>query len=998
MHLVTIKRNKNFAVKIQSGFIEPTVAYRNRHFYVWNPNLEGNPEVKLITIAEDILPSKICYARLSLDGELLAIQLSTTQILIIHINSKKRWKIEIKSPEENRILNLGIVWSEHGGNSQDLVIITAYGLELYKISSSRAQCKLSHILHQRITGYIYEPNHRTIFLLSKLDFGSTTLKGFILPYDVTSDMPKFELPRPQALPPLPLNNNVTIDDIIVTYNLIYCHCLEAHITLMIDCWTDESIDSIEHPISPSFFESGSIILEGKPDMHIFTATATAAAGSSLQPSDGSSPSSDYVGPTASEIIKSYWQSDDNNSIHTSGEYTSDVQGNSSNTPSPPSSSQKEVSEGGQGLGQTQSQKHGHGQGHGVGSGVRSGVGSGAVLAVQLYSQLWQIFPGSACAWVWDPSTLSLWRVRCHLPSLVRSSVDVTSIVRFLSCRGLTTRAPRPVSTRPVVEDELLAKSQMLLLIRSVFKRFPGLLPTTNVSRDVYVSASECDSIGSDNGIGGDSSCPTGAVLPDGPPHSTSSPPVTECHRDNTTTTATYMNGKGSGLVNDNNVKYEQLMVLLKCFLSIALKPYINIILDFKHIEDKNTMKSPPLPQSPASRGLLSSFSSRSLFGTSSGKKTDSSRLIIAAATDDDESPPLLSLRDMLEPVEVMHTLLPEMLAVEHLLPSPGRKRPSSTSLGKLDRALEDVASSLGWSKAVLVLGTWRDVHGRLAVSQTELLAHVLLPLLYDGSLDTLSCAELTISLIEALRTPTYRQESSASKERQGSGLNAFLIAIEPSISILLLKLLAANDKFHDITQYVQLRFFSDSVDLAMVMLELTHTIPSRRNSSELSSYYHGNYSQQEKNQLPDIGGLSEKYDMSMLIELLQSAGLDMLWRLKEKRAVVRWMLSHGQLNDAIALCIRDNKGNWHPGLVPPQSVSGVEFFTATVDMLENIRQDGKKVEIMYTVCRFLGEWDQELITIDKSLGRSKLAALALFPEKHFNARHTDTFKEILGYK
>ena len=53
----------------------------------------------------------IILARLSLDLQIIAIQTSTTKVLIIDTSNEKRWMIDIKSNEDNYILNDGLIWS-----------------------------------------------------------------------------------------------------------------------------------------------------------------------------------------------------------------------------------------------------------------------------------------------------------------------------------------------------------------------------------------------------------------------------------------------------------------------------------------------------------------------------------------------------------------------------------------------------------------------------------------------------------------------------------------------------------------------------------------------------------------------------------------------------------------------------------------------------------------------------------------------------------------------
>ena len=65
-------------------------------------------------------------AKYSLDMNLLALQLSDTTLVVADIQaggSGKQWKVECRG-SDNALLRSGFIWSEHGGNSQDLVLIT----------------------------------------------------------------------------------------------------------------------------------------------------------------------------------------------------------------------------------------------------------------------------------------------------------------------------------------------------------------------------------------------------------------------------------------------------------------------------------------------------------------------------------------------------------------------------------------------------------------------------------------------------------------------------------------------------------------------------------------------------------------------------------------------------------------------------------------------------------------------------------------------------------
>jgi hypothetical protein len=144
----------------------------------------------------------------------------------------------------------------------------------------------------------------------------------------------------------------------------------------------------------------------------------------------------------------------------------------------------------------------------------------------------------------------------------------------------------------------------------------------------------------------------------------------------------------------------------------------------------------------------------------------------------------------------------------------------------------------------------------------------------------------------------------------------------------------------------------------------------------------------------------------------------MLWRLQERATVVRWLLGHGRVMDAITLCIKRG-GQWRAGLAPG-SIAAVEFFTATIKYFENYRS-GKvmnsltltvpnsqvgdssaesdhfntgnrtagnqyqhqhanlgKLETIYTVNNFIREWDKSILSIQQSTVRDLWCYVILF--------------------
>ena len=177
-------------------------------FYTWSFAKYSNPQPVLLY--KDKLEKKrpsILIAKLSLDCKLLLIQTSLTTVTVVDIEFHKKWTITIKNPDENRILPSGLCWSEHGGGSQDLIIVTLKGLELYKVSASRGQCKLSRAITQSCYAFWYEPNHRMMLIAStsstfmqpKPHDGTYIMHGIFFRSDKSTSL-KLELPPPEKSP------------------------------------------------------------------------------------------------------------------------------------------------------------------------------------------------------------------------------------------------------------------------------------------------------------------------------------------------------------------------------------------------------------------------------------------------------------------------------------------------------------------------------------------------------------------------------------------------------------------------------------------------------------------------------------------------------------------------------------------------------------------------------------------------------------------------------
>ena len=205
------------------------------YFYILS--YEENHPVPKLFYHEVKLPSKLILGKISLDMKLISLQINLTSILVIDTSKKRKWAIDIRYPSDNYILPFGIVWSDHGGNSQDLVIATNKGLELYKISEVRGQCKLSRTISQPASAFWYEPSHRVMLLamqrkVSALDHVSGANRKEILLMDgfffktekAGSSIPQLELPPPDKIPHFELGPGVMSEDIalVAIYGRVLC--------------------------------------------------------------------------------------------------------------------------------------------------------------------------------------------------------------------------------------------------------------------------------------------------------------------------------------------------------------------------------------------------------------------------------------------------------------------------------------------------------------------------------------------------------------------------------------------------------------------------------------------------------------------------------------------------------------------------------------------------------------------------------------------------------
>jgi len=158
----------------------------------------SGPRYEELPASGQSLGSTVLGVRFSLDFKLLAIQLIPTLVKVVDLVHSKDWNVKIRSSKHNVILQEGVLWSDHAGSSQDLILVTARGMELYKVNVAKSTCRFSRSVDIPIHNFWYEPKHRVI-VLSCGDLG-TKMRIYFLIRDAKSALPQFELPPPEKAP------------------------------------------------------------------------------------------------------------------------------------------------------------------------------------------------------------------------------------------------------------------------------------------------------------------------------------------------------------------------------------------------------------------------------------------------------------------------------------------------------------------------------------------------------------------------------------------------------------------------------------------------------------------------------------------------------------------------------------------------------------------------------------------------------------------------------
>jgi hypothetical protein len=187
-------------------------------------SLNDQDPIPVEIFRHSFITSKFKLVKLSLNRELIAAQISNSAVIVFDLASDKKWKIDIRG---NEIVSQGVIWSEHAGNSEDLVIVTNKGLELYKINNKKCYCRISRTLQQPILNYWYNIENRMILIatakkaMSKNEFAMKTnpskdakelliMDGYFFKFE-KPNIPMLELPAPDKIPRFELGPGVEMD-------------------------------------------------------------------------------------------------------------------------------------------------------------------------------------------------------------------------------------------------------------------------------------------------------------------------------------------------------------------------------------------------------------------------------------------------------------------------------------------------------------------------------------------------------------------------------------------------------------------------------------------------------------------------------------------------------------------------------------------------------------------------------------------------------------------
>jgi hypothetical protein len=744
---------------------QQTLLFDGLSYWLWAPWVTIGWDKPVFYYKNPKLPQLVSFARVSLDSHLIAIQTDSTGITVVDISSDRQWQIDIKASSENEILHHGIIWSEHGGNSQDLVVLTSRGVELWKVSPARGQCRLSRFISVKAKCFWYEPNFRTVLIAnyqhsSRLNLHKQTidLSGFILKADI-SEGPKLELPAPDKIPVFSLGPGIKPEHIFLTslYGQLYCAAYISSDMASVVRLYSLSKQAVLHKFSLTANISGPIVFSTLDNLlccHYFdfnvsvfydimdlrqaeTAAATAAAPMRGAAGAGVRVGDPYCAASPITCVEFSFAAPESST----GKHTPVRQKSATNTPinsnsnsgiaasSSPSVWDAVDSAGSAGdavdvlrisVGNASLTDSDHGI---LDPTTRDGTYGGTPsLQLKKISDLLFYADGPL---VFDTKRNTMWRLKCELTAVVSTSAPQWRCVEFLARRGQAPAAPKPIhgpdhDVGGEAKRVLLEHIKACLEAKTSFDSFRALMQPI-----VRIYTSEFLRLHNDGYL--EPSEPRASIeVPRGP--------------------------------NDKNQSNAKVKNWLGGFEQRNDHPG-------EHVVDERRIR---LSISPLdSRGRM--------------------------------------LHDPLEAPISPHLLRYEICTALRIESHPFRDRSASRDVtgGTAAEATPSVSLPKQGSDLLVPLNTRRGADGLLVVSQMELLCHVWIPLLYLWREEDL----VYFSRVLTLYIAELQSISPA-------------VGVESALSLLLFKILAVRQNYLEAARLMQIQFFSDSVELAVEAFEL----------------------------------------------------------------------------------------------------------------------------------------------------------------------------------
>jgi hypothetical protein len=895
------------------------------------------------------LPPEIILCRLSLDKEVLAMQTAENSVTILDFACHRKWTLQPRLGEDAAILPNGILWSDHGGNSQDLILVTSKGLELYKVSAKKNICKLSRSITIPISNFWYNPDYRMILTASqnqpvKRFLGGTTpvakdtlqLDGFFLNVD-KPNMPSLELPPPDRISRLELGPGVDSNHIYLV------HVYGLLLTLVQYTAEECGYVTVYHVTKSSMETMATLSLGYVPQQilkistydnlflfHDVSKKITIAFDLMKPPRKTTGSATGVIDPVIQPIIATFaYVPKEDAQVY--GSSPSRIRAKpvagSCNFPTVNHIHSLKFT----GLGNLQQQKISH---------LPSPLCKGFVEvenhleAHPFYSPV--VFEIHISGWAYDRERRIMWKIECNPYHTAQRISDPWERMFFLYRWGKVLHwigeDPSPVAASIEYSSMMGIISTFQIIHQALIHRVQDH-ELMAIFRALHI------------------------------------PYWNEIQR------IQWLTGAGSAFRRGDSDLDDSLLV------PIYHKP------EFFANSTTNIVK---LAKSPSSDRASQRISLRAL-------RRPLRESLTRLRNSDNPIEMVLDLPEPLEPNGTSQLFLPDIsvigIKVRNIaLSNFQSEKKHSAEIDDSDSAstIEGIEFlgvrspsppiiNLAFEQKPILIR--RDEKGDLIVNQHDMLAYIWLPLLsaeanqvpFDYYADCLSTyitalAEMDLEVISA-------------------------------VNILHATLMFYLGRFHELCNLLRNSFYNDSSELALMLLQFAGILEDEIKSNEYVLKY--------STILMRMSEPTYRYHLETWSELLQRQSLDMLWRGGDKVTTVKWLLTQCRVTDAVALCLP--KSDRWDDILRPGCIPGSEFFLSAVNLLkaqqvlsvneaENLRKE-RNAQMFYNLHYFLTIWDPRCLLPDNELGAeiSPLCSHAPFPVQAFEETVERDLRRLYGY-